>query len=133
MHKLEVIAKLNAIEFLCENELDNVDREHFEPMILRSPRLGLECLKMWMSKYYVSLKTKALIDEFEANPTWDNFHVASHFLMLDRIVAAVALDGNVTSCVKECIDLTLKCGNIDVTTLTWVQYYCGVNEQQMAV
>lgn len=132
MTKVEVIEVLASIKFVCENELDDQDRNAFEPMILRSPKLGSDCLRMWMSKYYVSLNSKALIEKYDLEPTWDNFHLASHNLMLDRIVAAVALDGNVTSCVKECIALTLKCGNINSEVLTWVEFYSNSITEKVA-
>lgn len=129
MTKMDVIDSLASIDFVCDNEQDDVDRKAFEPMILRSPELGKRCLDMWISKYYVSFKSKALIERYELEPTWDNFHLAAHWLMIDRIVAAVALDGNVKSCVKECIALTLKCGNIDYVTLAWVEFYANVNQE----
>lgn len=133
MNKQAVIVALSSINFICKDENEGQDRETFEPIIKSNPKVGLECLKIWMSKYYVSLTSKALIDRFEQSPTWENFHLASHFLMVDRIIAAVALDGNVTSQVAECIDLTLKCGNIDLETLMWVEFYANATPAKMAV
>lgn len=133
MNKQEVIVALSSINFICDDETENQDRETFEPIIKRNPEVGLECLKIWMSKYYVSLTSKALIDRFEQSPTWENFHFASHFLMLDRIIAAVALDGNVTSQVAECIDLTLKCGNINSEVLMWVEFYANTKKEEMVI
>lgn len=126
MNKLELIELLSSIKIVCENEKDDEDRRIFEPRIKENPEIGTQCLKIWMSKYYVSLNSWNLILKYQKEPTWNNFHLASHFLMIDRIIAAVALDGNVTSQVKECIDLTLKCGNIKQEHLTWIEYYSGV-------
>jgi hypothetical protein len=122
MTKLEVIAKLYSVRSVKMNEQDAVDRKAFEPIITKCPKVGSEALRVWTSKYFVSFVSKALIDKFEQEPTWSNFTLAANYLMIDRIIAAIALDHTCPQ-VQECVDLTLNCDNIDETTLMWIHFY----------
>lgn len=133
MTKLELIDSLISINAICVHEQDKLDKEYFGPIITKCPKVGSECLKIWTSRYFVSFNSKLLIERFEVSPTWDNFHIASYFLMIDRIIAAIAMDGNIDSKFEECIDLTLRCGNISEEILTWVEFYTGIATQTQLV
>lgn len=126
MNKLEVIDMLSKVTFACKNERDYEDQAKFEPIITANPIVGIKCLEIWANNYFVSFNAKAMMDKFKDEPTWDNFHLAGHFLMIDRIIAGVALDGQVKG-LQECIELTLKCGRINLELITWVEYYTGIN------
>lgn len=126
MNKREIIEKLHSLSL--DNITDDENRQIFEPVILAKPEIGMEALISWMSQYYVSFNSKSYIEYYIADPNWANFTRAANSLMLDRIISAVAMDGNVSSRVKDCIELTLKKdGTLDRETLFWIEYYSGTN------
>lgn len=131
MNKMKILRALHDLNSATIDTDDHEDRVKFEKLILKNPIIGFRALEAWQSQYYISFKSRDHMNRFLIQPSWEKFQAAAYFLMLDRVIASVAMDGKTRSRIDECINKTLSNQEVDEITLFWVHHYCGTDNKQL--
>lgn len=110
MQKESLIEILENIDFVCVDEPEESELL-FVDMANNRPKESLAFLEGQRMKWPSSKGTIRSIERYKQNPSYDNFHNASHFIIVDKIIHFLKTgEGNY---VEFAINHSLNCGVLE--------------------
>ena len=118
--KQQLITILSNISFVCVDEPDERDR-HFIDMANERPHDALEWLRMNQARWPSSKGTIEWIAKYEAGPNYESFHIAAHFLTIDKIINFLQTGEGLN--MEMAIEHALNCGSVTKDVLDSLLFY----------
>jgi hypothetical protein len=107
MTKQELIEKLQSINFICLNDKDEDDRANRAFYESKPDEMKDLLTRKMGRKGYYSFKTRARYEIFLTTLEYNDFHYVAHQIMIDHLIAFVAIGADVN--VEGLVNETLKC------------------------